>query len=85
MRAVDYIDRAIGLCRNAVDGPNNVSNAGICHLAKRGEAACGNRRAHMVFPRERFTNLNPEIKCKRCAEVEAKWDRMRAKREGQES
>lgn len=50
------------------DGLNNVTNAGIMHLGKKGpgsEACCGNRRAHSTSSLENF-GKNPDIQCLRC-------------------
>lgn len=65
----------------AMDGPSNVVNAGICHLGSRGigsPAACGNSRAHQTFGKEQFRD-QPN-KCVKCTEKLVKWDVMKDKR-----
>lgn len=63
------------------DGPSNVANAGIAHLARRagGEPACGGR-GHMTYDREGFSALPAEARCKRCQIKLEKWDAIKAKR-----
>lgn len=51
------------------DGPNNVANAGIQHLAKNrtgGDPACGNRRAHATWGFKEFAKLPESDRCQRC-------------------
>jgi hypothetical protein len=64
------------------DGVNNVTNAGIVHLAKRtgGEAVCGNRRAHSTFDRAGFEQQDPSTRCARCSAKLEVWNRIRAQR-----
>lgn len=71
--------------RITIDGPSNVSNAGLVHLGSRGPgsaAACGNSRAHMTMEKEKFRALPSGSQCQRCQEKLAKWDQMKAAREG---
>jgi hypothetical protein len=64
------------------DGVNNVTNAGILHLAKRtgGEAVCGNRRAHSTFDRTGFEQQDPSMRCVRCNAKLEVWNRIKASR-----
>jgi hypothetical protein len=84
-RATDAFEKADreGLIRQPrADGLNNVTNAGIVHLAKRtgGEAVCGNRRAHSTFDRAGFEQQDPSARCVRCNAKLEVWNRIKASR-----
>lgn len=71
----------VGVANISMDGPSNVSNAGIVHMGSRGpgtDPACGTSRAHMTYGKEQFRGLSN--KCAKCEEKLAKWDRMKAAR-----
>jgi len=79
---VSAVERFKSRVDRYADGVNNVTNAGIVHLAKRtgGEAVCGNRRAHSTYGREEFEKQDQASRCIRCNQKLEVWNRIKASR-----